>query len=303
MYIAMFNGWYFFWLAVLSALTVGLYFFLRKKSYRIQRITLFSILAFGLLLHFLKVYIPPYSTDEARMLRDAWFVNICAANIALFPIFFFCKNKHIKDYMFYLGVISGLISILYPMEPMAKANQAGEWIDIVRFYIHHNILWYVPLLMVLLKIHKLNYKRVWSTPAILLLVMLFIMLNQIFQSELGYIPLRSDDLFDINYKNSSLIWGPDNDTIAKLISWACPDIFKTVPVGEFAGQAKYWPWFWLICPCFIILTPLCFLVSLIFEFKHLKSDIYALKLKYTTWKATKDATTTTNINNSDNNKE
>ena len=54
------------------------------------------------------------------------------------------------------------------MEPMAKANQAGEWIDIVRFYIHHNILWYVPLLMVLLKIHKLNYKRVWSTPAILL---------------------------------------------------------------------------------------------------------------------------------------
>ena len=90
------------------------------------------VLAFGLLLHFLKVYIPPYSVDEARMLRDAWFVNICGANIALFPFFYFCKNRYVKDYMFYIGMLSGLIALFYPQEPLAKVDQLGEFWDIVR---------------------------------------------------------------------------------------------------------------------------------------------------------------------------
>ena len=99
MYIEMFNAWYFFWLFLAIGLTVGLYFLLKNRSRLTQDIVLYSILGLGLLLHFLKVYIPPYSVDEARMLRDSWFVNICGANIALFPFFFFTKNKYVKDYM------------------------------------------------------------------------------------------------------------------------------------------------------------------------------------------------------------
>jgi hypothetical protein len=48
----------------------------------------------------------------------------------------------------------------------------------------------VPLLMVLLGLHKVSYKGIFSAPTGLLLLMLFIILNQIFQSELGFIPLR-----------------------------------------------------------------------------------------------------------------
>ena len=150
MFIAMFNGWYFFWLAVCSGITVGLYFLLRNKSQFTQKAVLFGILALGLIAHFTKVYYPPYSTDEARMLRDSWFVNICGANIALFPFFFWSKNDKIKDYMFYIGVISGLIALFYPQEPIAKVDQAAEQIDIIRFYFHHWMVLAVPLLMVLL---------------------------------------------------------------------------------------------------------------------------------------------------------
>ena len=89
MEIAMFNGWYFFWLILSAGLIIGLYFLLCHRSTTTKKVVLFSLLAFGLLLHFLKVYIPPYSVDEARMLRDSWFINICGANIALFPFFFF----------------------------------------------------------------------------------------------------------------------------------------------------------------------------------------------------------------------
>ncbi len=277
MYIEMFNGWYFFWILLAVVVTAGLYFLLKNRSEFTQDVVLYSILGIGLLLHFLKVYIPPYSVDNARMLRDAWFVNICGANIALFPLFFLSKNKYLKDYMFYIGIISATIALLYPAEPIDKADQLAEQLDIIRFYIHHWELGAVPLLMVMLGRHKLSYKRILSAPIGLLAVMLFIMLNQIFQSELGFIPLPSGNIFDIHYKNSSYIWGPGtNDAIGSFLSTFTPKFFKTIPVGQYAGQEKYWPWFWLIFPVFIIVTPLAFLACFIFDHKAVIADTRAL---------------------------
>ena len=279
MIIEMFNGWYFFWLAISAGSIAGLYFLLRGKSEFTQKAVLFGLLAAGFALHFLKVYIPPYSVDEARMLRDSWFVNICGANIALFPFMFWSKNDKVKDYMFYIGVISGTIALFYPQEPIAKLDQLAEQLDIVRFYYHHWMVLAVPLLMVLLGHHKLSYKRIFSAPIGLLLLMLFIMLNQIFQSELGFIPLRDrDNFFGIDYKNTSYIWGPGvNDAIGNILALFTPECFKTVPVGQYAGQVKYWPWFWLITPVFLIVTPLSFLLCMIFDSKALAEDMRKVK--------------------------
>lgn len=282
MFIAMFNGWYFFWIALAVGITLGLYFGFKNTSVTTQKAVLFGLLALGLLFHFLKAYIPPYSVDEARHLRDSWFVNICGANIALFPFFFFSKNKYIKDYMYYIGMISGLIALFYPQEPMAKVDQLAESWDIVRFYFHHWMLLAVPLLMLLWGHHKLSWKRILVAPVGLLLLMLFIILNQVFQSELGFIPLRSNDIFAIGYKNTSYIWGPgENDAIGSFLALFTPDFFKTVPVGEFAGQIKYWPWFWMIVPVFALVTPLSFMVSMIFDGKNFVQDVKNLKNRFT----------------------
>jgi len=281
MIISMFNGWYFFWLLLAAGATTVLYFLLRKSDPAVQKAVLYAILHIGLLAHFLKMFIPPYSVDEARLLRDAWFVNICGANIALFPFLFFSKNKYVKDYMFYIGAISGLIALFYPQEPMAKLDQAAEFWDIVRFYFHHWMLLSVPLLLVLLGHHQLSYKRLLSAPVGLLLLMLFIMLNQVFQSELGYIPLRVDDLFAIGYKNTSYIWGPgNNDAIGTFFSWFCPASFKAIPVGHHAGQEKYWLWFWLIFPVFILVTPLSFGLCMIFDHKNFETDCRRLLARF-----------------------
>ena len=209
------------------------------------------------------------------MLRDSWFSNICAANIALFPFLFFSKKNTVKDYMFYIGVISGLIAFVYPQEPMAKLDQLAEQLDIIRFYYHHWILIAIPLLRVFFGHHKPSYKRVWVAPVGLLLLMLFVMLNQVFQAEIGFTPLRNtSDFFGIGYKNTSYIWGPgENDAIGNFFAIFTPDFFKTVPVGQYAGQVKYWPWFWLIVPVFVLVTPLAFLICMIFDGKNFWSDV------------------------------
>lgn len=280
MIIEMFNFWYFFWLILSAGSVVGLYYLLRNCSVKVQKIVLFSLLVVGFIVHFLKAYIPPYSVDEARMLRDSWFVNICGANIALFPFIFWCKSDKAKDYMFYIGVLSGLIALFYPQEPLAKGveGQLAEHLDVIRFYFHHWMLMAVPLLMVLFGHHKLSYKRVHWAPACLLLVMLFIILNQVFQWELGFFTLWDADNFcAVHFKNTSYIWGPgENDAIGEFFSLFTPKLFTTVPVGEFAGQAKYWPWFWMIVPCYVLVTPLAFLLSMIFDRKSLRDD--ALRL-------------------------
>ena len=87
-------------------------------------------------------------------------------------------------------------------------------------------------------------------------------------------------LFRSGYKNTSYIWGPGtDDAIGNFFALFTPDFFKTVPVGEFAGQEKYWPWFWMIIPVYLLVTPLSFLLSMIFDHKSIKQDVRALKQK------------------------
>ena len=88
--------------------------------------------------------------------------------------------------------------------------------------------------------------------------------------------LITPETIGIDYKNTSYIWGPGtNDAIGNFLATFTPNFFKTVPVGEFVGQLKYWPWFWLIVPVYVLVTPLSFAISMIFDSKSLKNDIKA----------------------------
>ena len=261
--VKLFNFWYLFFIVLLAGAIVGLYFLLRKRSDRTKKWVLGSILFFNLALHFLKLTFPPYSTNPELAMREVWFVNVCATSVLFFPFIFISKSKTAKDYMVFLGIISGFLAMLYPTEALDKSVLT---LDLWRFYICHGIIIAVPMLTVLLKLHKLDVKRIWKMPICMCAMLLFIICNQVLQSELGIIPLRNGDMLNINFRNPSLIWGPTDD-VAVLFSWLTPPFMKKIPVGEYAGQEKYWPFFWMVpgIVFYFLLIPL--IICLIFDFK------------------------------------
>jgi len=264
------NFWYFFFILLTAGLVVGLYFLLKNKSMKTKKIVIISVLFFNLFLHFIKTLFPSYSSNLNFGLENLGFINICAVSVLIFPFLFLSKSKTAKDWMFYIGVISGFLALVYPTEALGKSVAT---LDLWRFYICHMIIIIIPLLTVLLGVHKLNYKNIWKMPFCMIAVMLFIMCNQILQAELGIIDLRGTNLLEegCGYRNTSLIWGPTDD-VAKIFTWLTPDFMKTIPFGEFKGQEKYWPLFYLVPAVFFYFIVIPFLLSLPWEAKSIKED-------------------------------
>lgn len=257
------NFWHFFFILLFSGIIVGLYFLLRNKTDKTKKIVLGSILFFNLALHFLKITFPPYSTDTEFAMREIWFVNVCGTSVLFFPFIFISKSKVAKDYMVYLGIISGFLALLYPTEALGKSVLT---LDLWRFYICHGIIIAVPMLTVLLKLHTLDVKRIWKIPLCVCAMLLFIICNQVLQSELGIISLRNSDMLNVNFRNPSLIWGP-TDGVAIIFSWLTPSFMKTIPFGAYAGQTKYWPFFWMVPGVIVYFIVIPLILCFIFDRK------------------------------------
>lgn len=267
--------WYFFFILLCAGLIVGLYFLFRNKSIKTKKILIFSLLVFNLLLHYLRLLFPHYAGDVNAIMENAWFINICAVSVLTFPFLFLSKSSVGKDWMFYIGVISGFLALVYPTEALGKSVAT---IDLWRFYITHIIIIMAPLLMILLKVHKLDYHNVIKMPFCMMAVLLFIICNQVLQSELGIISMRGDDILEAGcgYRNTSLIWGPTDD-VSVIFTWLTPDFMKVVPAGEFAGQTKFWPFFYLVPGCLVYFWIIPLLLCLPWEIKHIKEDCLKFK--------------------------
>ena len=113
MNIEMFNGWYFMFLFLSVTGFFVLYILLKGKNPKIIKLVLTSLMVLALVLHFLKGLFPPYSDDLSRHLRDSWFINICGANIALFPFFLLSKNNAKLIIKYFILFVKGYFSNYY----------------------------------------------------------------------------------------------------------------------------------------------------------------------------------------------
>lgn len=275
MTIQMGNIWYFGFILLCAGITVGLYFLLRHKSPKTIKIVLLSMLVFNFVLHFTKGLYEPYKSDPYNLASGLWFINLCATSVLFFPLIFISKNDTWRDYMIYMGILAGAATMIYPEGVLGREVFVFEtW----RFYICHMLLFVVSCLMLVLGVHKLDYRRIIRIPFCALAMFLFIMVNCVLMSELGFTQVRGDNFFEINYNNQSLVWGPER-VGGDFLKVFTPDFMKYVPFGEHAGELKYWPFFWLVVPTFVYGIVGCLLLCLPFEHKHIKQDWLAFREK------------------------
>ena len=246
-------------------IVIALYFLLRNRSRRLIYWVLFALFAFNFALHFLKLLFYPYTGfTENERIRTITPENICAFNVMLFPFLYLSKKPALRDYMFYVGIISGFSASWLPSMGDFDTTQAIAF-DTVRFYTCHGILWTVPLLMVMLGEHKLNYRRIWQTPLMYFVALMVVLVNNYAMQRMGY--WKSNSISNNGYT----VGPPDeivNSGIGKFVLALVPSWFK--PSGD---NGNYWPVAWQIFPVFIIGCPLAFLIGLPFEYKRFYSDI------------------------------
>lgn len=257
-------------LGVFLVVLVAIGLILRGKGKDAQNKVLLVLAFINLAIHFFKLLIPEYRASAPISYRKVTFENICATTTIMMPFIMLCKNKIMKDYLFYIGLLGGLAALIYPTEAFGRSL---DELDVIRFYICHILLFIVPFYMVVFGIHELDIKRVPLFPLVFLVVECLILANEVILMEAGFVDFRGNVGFmDYNYRNSNFIFGPTPDLQElsdKIIDPLVPNLFKTVPVGPHQGETKYLPVLWLLVPCFIYFTViggfLCLLFTKVFK--------------------------------------
>ncbi len=250
------NAFYLMYILIAAGAVVGLYFLLRHKSEPTQKWVLFGILMFNFALHFAKLLFPPYINDLPNELHKATLENICAVSTVLFPFLFMLPKKWVThDYFYFIGVISGLLALLYPTEALGEKAFA---FDTIRFYICHTGLLVVPLVAALIGYRRPRLKYMWGIPLGFLVHETIVMVNELCLLKTGLIEGTLQTFFDRGARNNSFVHGPtpDMDGIGKFLTFFTPRFMQRDIFGINGGVDFYWPVLWLIVPVFVYFIPI-----------------------------------------------
>jgi hypothetical protein len=271
--VSLFNFYYFLYIALAVGVTIISVKFLKNKTDRFRSRFIFGLIMLNFVIHFLKVMIYPYTLVD-HVWTKVTFENICATSVLLFPLLYFVKNKTIKDYMVMVGMASGVITFIAPVDAMSSIFNGSISIGVrpafllenIRFYFAHYLLFLIPFLMMHYKMHEISIRRAYRAPFMLLLIFLVIFINELIITALGWVP--KEHLFDPNKRNPSFIFGTKEEFtgIGMMVGALIPSFFVlTHPVYEFTFLM---PVIWLILPTIVYGG----MIALIFCFIYDKED-------------------------------
>lgn len=228
-------------------------------------------------LHFLKQFLPSYLADFPYSLRKSTVENICAVSVVVFPFLFLYGGKYSKDYMYYLGVISGALACLLPSDAMGRELDNFDAIaELTRYYLCHVPLVVAPLMMVASGMHKLDYHRIWKQPFILYFVLSVIFFNELALKLCGLVPCTWEEFFSRGFRNAAFVFGPPpfvDYVFGSLYRVFIPPFF----MFEIDSNLYFIPILWLVIPYYIFGSAVYLLISLPFESRHIKIDFLSFK--------------------------
>ena len=247
--VKLFNGYYFLFIAIAIVYGVVLYFCLKNKSEKVQRLVLLIICFANLLLHFVKIFFPPYINSLPGSLTRTTFANICAGTTLMMPFIFLVKKQNVlHDYIFFIGCCGGIGALAYPAEALGKFIWA---FDPIRFYICHINLVVVPMVFCALKLYTPRFKKVGMVLTLWFVHLGIIFLNEVFLMQTGLVNMSTEQFFDSEYRNTSFIFGPPDAFVPVyniLFDPLVPSFLKTDFWG-LTANGKFWmPIVWMIIP-------------------------------------------------------
>ena len=271
--VEIFNFFYFLYIAIAVIATILSIRFLKNKTDKFRQRFIYGLIILNLIIHFLKVIIYPYTLVD-HVWTKVTFENICASSVLLFPFLYFVKNKTLKDYMIMVGMASGIITFLAPLDAMSPifngsipiGTRPAFLLENIRFYFAHYLLFLIPFLMMHFKMHEISIRRAYRAPFMLMLIFVIILINELIITALGWVP--KEHLFDPNKRNPSFIFGAKEQFsgLGMMVGVFVPSFFMlTHPVYEFTF---YMPVIWLILPTFVYGG----LIALTFCFIYDKED-------------------------------
>lgn len=272
----MFNLHYFAHIFICIAIVVFVYLLLKNKSEKFQKNFLFGILLSAFIIHFLKLFIWPYTTVPfPDRIRKVSFENISATHTMLFPWLFLSKNKTIKDYLVMAGISSGLIPIFLPMDairPFFDGNpnfgyKPAYSIEVFRFFYAHLVFFMVPLLMMIFKHHKIEAKRFYRVTLMFFCVLVLLFLNEYLLVKTGLVEefVNGVKWTNLDRRNPSFIFGVSSD-VSKFSG------FIMIFVPKFMrGTDNFWPVLWMIGPILVYGNLFTLTYSYIFDKEGTKS--------------------------------
>ena len=271
--VEIFNFFYFLYIAIAVIVTILSVKLLNNKTDKFRHRFIFGLIIINLIIHFLKVMIYPYTLVD-HVWTKVTFENICASSVLLFPFLYFTKNKTLKDYMVMVGMASGIITFIAPLDAMSPIFNGSISIGVrpafllenIRFYFAHYLLFLIPFLMMHFKMHEISIKRAYRAPFMLILIFIVILINELIITAIGWVP--KEHLFDPNKRNPSFIFGTKEQFsgLGMMVGVFVPSFFMlTHPVYEFTF---YMPVIWLILPTFVYGG----MIALIFCFIYDKED-------------------------------
>ena len=165
---------FFFYNILIALICIGFYFLMKNKSDKCKYYTILTLLFLGILIHFSKLLIPEYQQLFPQSILEVTLSTPCAISALTFPFIFMSKNKALKDYMVIFGILSGVTTLLFPLDIQGKSMFD---IDVIRFYVAHSLILLTPLFTYIFKIHTPTKNWIKNTLIIFLIVIVIIVVN------------------------------------------------------------------------------------------------------------------------------
>lgn len=264
--------WHILSIALNLAIPAGLYFILRKRSVKTQKIVIAAIIAVNLLQHLFKYWIWPHKfTAEFTFERDNTAYNMCAFLIIATPIIFFIGSDLWKNFITYVGSVAGFIAIAVPF--WFEGGSVFSW-EYLRFFVCHALLFTTSILPALLGIYKIRYRKFWKIGLVFFLALILIIFNNLAWAAMKgnvkdwYALLRGQD--------PCFVMGPPEKfpIFEKIASALTPSIFL-------GGDGKpYVPILWYAIPMYLLITVLTFCIGAAVDRKTFLSDMAIIREKF-----------------------